>query len=81
MQQALLALRVMLLLVRHPDLRSIGRLSRRSFSIAPGWAVPRKSVVGALRTLELLLRHLEQERTSLAALAPAMSRRELLWKK
>ena len=39
---------------------------------ARGWAVPRKSVVGALRTLELLLRHLEQARTSLAALAPAI---------
>ena len=33
--------------------------------------MPRKSVVGALRTLELLLSHLEQARTSLAALAPA----------
>ena len=73
MQQALLALRVLLLLVRHPDLRSIGPLSRRSLSIARGWAVPRKAVVGALRTLELLLRHLEQARTCLAALAPAIS--------
>ena len=34
--------------------------------------MPRKSVVGALRTLELLLSHLEQARTSLAALAPAI---------
>ena len=72
MQQALLALPVLLLLVRHPDLRFIGPLSRRSLSIARGWAVPRKSVVGALRTLELLLRHLEQAHTSLAALAPAI---------
>ena len=72
MQQALLALRVLLLLVRRPDLRSIGLISRRSLSIARGWAVPRKSVVGALCTLELLLRHLEHARISLAALAPAM---------
>ena len=72
MQQALLALRAMLLPVRHPDLRSIGPISRRSLSIARGWAVPRKSVVGALRSLELLLRDLEQARTSLAAVAPAI---------
>ena len=72
MQQALLALRFLLLLVRHPDLRSIWPLSRRSLSIARGLAVPRKSVVAALFTLELLLRHLEQARTSLAALAPAI---------
>ena len=72
MQQELLTLRVLLLLVRHPDLRSIGPLSRRSLSIARVWAVPRISVVGALRTLELLLRHLEQARTSLAALGPAI---------
>ena len=71
MQQALLALRVLPLLVRHPDLRSIGPLSRRSLSIARGWAMPRKSVVLARRTLELLLRHLEQARSSLAPLAPA----------
>ena len=71
-QQALLALRVLLLLVRHPDLRSIGPLSRRSLSVARGWAVPCRSVGGALRTLELLLRQLEQARTSLAALAPAI---------
>ena len=71
-QLALLALRALLLLVRHPGLRSIGLLSRCSLSIARGWAVPRKSVVGALRTLELLLRHLEQVCTSLAALAPAI---------
>ena len=62
----------MLLLARHPDLRSIGLLSRRPLSVDRGWAVPRKSVVGALRTLELRLRHLEQERTFLAALAPAI---------
>ena len=30
--------------------------------------MPRKSDAGALRTLELLLRHFEQARTSLAAL-------------
>ena len=72
MQQVLLALRVLLLLVRHPDLRSTGPLSRRSFSIAPGWALPRESVIGALCALKLLLRHLEQARTSLAVLAPAM---------
>ena len=70
-RQALLVPRVLLLLVQHPDLRSIGLLSRRSLSIARGRAVPRQSVVGALRTLELLLRHLEQARTSLAALVPA----------
>ena len=62
------ALRVLLLLVRHPDLHSIGPLSRRSLFFARGWAVPRKSDAGALRTLELLLRHFEQARTSLAAL-------------
>ena len=72
MQQALLALRVLMPLVRHPDLRSIGPLSRRSLFIARGWAVPRKSVVGTLRTLKLLLRHLEQASISLAALAPAI---------
>ena len=72
MQQVLLALRVLLLLVRHPDLRSTGPLSRRSFSIAPGWALPRESVIGALCALKLLLRHLEQARTSLAVLAPAV---------
>ena len=71
MQHALLALRVLLMIVRHPDLRSIWPLSRRSLSIARGLAVPRKSVVAALFTLELLLRHLEQARTSLAALVPA----------
>ena len=58
------ALRVLLLLVRHPDLRSIALLSRRSLSDVRGWAVPRKSVVGALLTLELLLHHLERARTS-----------------
>ena len=63
---------VLLRLVRNPDLPSIGPLSRRSLSIARGWVVPRNSVVGALRTLELLFRHLEQARTSLAALAPAI---------
>ena len=67
MQQVLLALRV-LLLVRHPDLRSTGPLSRRSFSIAPGWALPRESVIGALCALKFL----EQARTSLAVLAPAV---------
>ena len=71
MQQALLALRVLLLLVRHPDVRSIWPLSRRSLSIARGWAVPRNSVVGALRALESLFSHLEQARTSLAAFSPA----------
>ena len=71
-QQALLALRVQLLLMRHPDLRSIGPLSRRSLSNARGWAVPRKSVVRTLRTLELLLRYLEQARTFLAALVPGI---------
>ena len=60
------------MLVRHPYVSSIGPLSRSSLSIARGWAVPRKSVIGALRTLELLLSHLEQARTSLAALAPAI---------
>ena len=72
MQQALLPPRVLLLLVHHPDLRSIGLFSRRSLSIARRWSVPRKSVVGALRTLELLLRHLGKERAFLAALAPAI---------
>ena len=71
MQKALLALRVLLLLVRHSDLRS-WPLSRRSHFIAWEWALPRKSVVEALCALELLLRHLEQARTSLAALAPAI---------
>ena len=67
-----MALRVLLLLVRHPDLSSTMPLFRCYLSIARGWGVPHKSVVGTLRTLELLLCHLEQAHTFLDALDPAL---------
>lgn len=72
MQQALLALRALLPLVRYPELRPTGPLIRLPLSIARGWALLRRCVLGVLRTLELLLRHLEQARTSLVALSPAI---------
>ena len=81
MQQAVLTLRVLLLLVRHPDSRSIGPLSRRSLSIALEWAVPRKSVVGSSMYVGITVTSFGTITYFSGRACPyTMSRRELLWK-